>query len=96
MTQKTSFKKLSLKREDKDNLVFVTCDQLEGFFFSTKKGLPIRAGLDRLLRHGYAARGQSAQVYINGSVSKKTIHAIVELTDQKEEKTATNVGRSIS
>lgn len=85
MSVQPQFRKLTLHRRDKDGMVSITCDELDGFFFSAKKGRRIRAGLEKLLKLGYANRGQNIRAYINGSVSNKLIHAVIEMT-QKQEK----------
>lgn len=85
MTAQPKFQKLTLHRRDSNGMVSITCDELDGFFFSARKGWRIRAGLEKLLKLGYAKRGQNIRAYINGSVSNKTIHAVIEMT-QKQEK----------
>ena len=85
MSVQPQFRKLTLHRRDKDRMVTITCDELDGFFFSARKGWRIRERLERLLKLGYQNHGQNIRAYINGSVSNKTIHAVIEMT-QKQEK----------
>ncbi|MGC6534824.1 MAG: hypothetical protein ACON4V_04685 [Parvibaculales bacterium] len=85
MTAQPTFHKLALHRRETNGMVSITCDQLDGFFFSAKKGGRIRERLQRMLKIGYQSRGQSVRTYINGSVSQDTIHAVVEMI-QKQEK----------
>ena len=85
MSVQPQFRKLTLHRRDKDGMVTITCDELDGFFFSARKGWRIRERLERLLKLGYQNHGQNIRAYINGSVSNKLIHAVIEMT-QKQEK----------
>lgn len=92
MNAQPEFKKLTLHRRNDGDMVFISCDELDGFFFSAKKGWPIRAGLEKLLQLGYQNSEQKARIYINGSVSKPTIHAVIEMTEKQ--KHVANDGRS--
>ncbi len=75
--QVSNFYKIKLTRDNREGLIFLTCDMIPEFFVTLFDEKDVRPAVDEMLKKAFSNVPCSIQVYTNGRIDGPTIDTIV-------------------